>query len=58
MLLSLVNMIFVEQNSPEPKVKILIPMYEPLEVSKCKKYGRIIAEPKEPIRIVKSERHG
>jgi len=28
-----VNKIFVEQPSPEPKVKVLIPMYEPLEVN-------------------------
>lgn len=34
------------------KVKVLIPMYEPLEVVKCKKCGRIIAEPKELIRMV------
>ena len=48
-----VNKIFVEQKSPEPKVKVLIPMYEPSEVAKCKKCGNIIAEPKELIRIVK-----
>jgi len=28
-------------------------MYEPLETSKCEKCGKIIAEPKELIRIVK-----
>ena len=28
-------------------------MYEPLEVVKCDKYGKVIAEPKELIRIVK-----
>ncbi|MEM3551715.1 MAG: hypothetical protein QXK47_03585 [Candidatus Bathyarchaeia archaeon] len=49
-----VKKIFVEQPSPEPKVKVIIPMYEPLEVSKCKNCGQIIAEPKELIRIVKS----
>jgi len=49
-----VNKIFIEQNSPEPKVKVFIPMYEPLEVSKCKKSGKVIAEPKELIRIVKT----
>jgi hypothetical protein len=48
-----VNKIFLEQTSPEPKVKVMIPMYEPLEVSKCKKCGKIIAEPKELIRIQK-----
>lgn len=47
------NKIFIEQHSSEPKVKVLIPMYEPLEVVKCKKCGRIIAEPKELIRILK-----
>ena len=35
----------------EPKVKVLIPMYEPLEVSKCEKYDKIVAESKELIRI-------
>ena len=34
-----VNKVFVEQDSPEPKVKVFIPMYEPLQVSKCKKCG-------------------
>lgn len=35
---------------PEPKVKVMIPMYESLETSKCKKRGKIIAELKELIR--------
>ena len=43
----------LQQNSPEPKVKVLISMYEPLEVSKCKKCGKVLAEPKELIRIRK-----
>lgn len=30
-----VNKIFIEQYSPEPKVKALIPMYEPLRTIKC-----------------------
>ena len=51
-----VNKIFIEQNSSEPKVKVLIPMYEPLEVTKCEKCGKIIAEPKELIRIQKKYR--
>ena len=46
-----VNKIFIEPDSPEPKVKVLIPMYEPLEVSKCKKCGKVIAEPKELVRM-------
>jgi hypothetical protein len=29
----------------------MIPMYEPLEVAKCGKCGKVIAEPKELIRI-------
>jgi len=43
--------LFLEQPSPEPKV--MIPMCEPLETSKCEKCGKIIAEPKEFIRITK-----
>ena len=46
-----VNKIFVEKSSPEPKVRVMIPMYEPLQVFKCKKCRKIIAEPKELIRI-------
>jgi hypothetical protein len=30
----------------------MIPMYEPLEAVKCNKCGKIIAEPRELIRIV------
>jgi len=48
-----VNKIFIEQPSPEPKVKVMIPMYEPLQISKCEKCGKVIAEPKELIRIVR-----
>lgn len=48
-----VNKIYLEQTSPEPKVKVMIPMYEPLEVSKCEKCSSIIAEPEELIRISK-----
>jgi hypothetical protein len=48
-----VNKIFLEQPSPEPKVKVMIPMYMPLEVTHCSKCGMVIAEPKELIRIVK-----
>jgi len=46
-----VNKIFIEQPSSEPKVRVLIPTYEPLETSKCKKCGTIISGPKEIIRI-------
>ena len=48
-----VNKIFIEQKSPEPKVKVIIPTYEPLEITKCKKCGKVTAEPKELIRIQK-----
>ena len=30
-----INKIFIEQNTIESKVKVFIPMYEPLEVTKC-----------------------
>jgi len=49
-----VNKIFVEQPTQEPKVKAYIPMYEPLGVTKCKKCGKVIAQPGELIRIQKS----
>jgi uncharacterized Zn finger protein len=48
--------IVVEQDSPEPKVKVFIPMYEPLQVSKCEKCGRVIAQLGELIRVVKNSR--
>jgi len=48
-----VNKIFIEPSNPiEPKVKVIIPMYEPLQISKCEKCGKVIAEPTELIRIV------
>jgi len=47
--------IFVEQETSEPKVKAYIPIYEPLEVVKCKKCGKITAEPKTLVRIVSTE---
>ena len=46
-----VDKIFVQQSSPEPKVKVLIPMYKPLKTERCEKCGTVIAEPKELIRI-------
>ena len=48
-----VKKLFIEQPSSEPKVKVLIPMYEPLKTETCKKYGKLIAETKELIKIVK-----
>lgn len=50
-----VNKLFMEQPSPETKVKVIIPLYKPLQVSKCKKCGEVIAEPKELIRILISK---
>lgn len=46
-----VNKLFIEQPYSEPKVRVLIPMYKPLEVVKCKKCGKVIAEPKELINV-------
>ena len=51
-----VNKIFLEQNTIEPKVKVFIPMYKPLQVSKCEKFGEAVTEPKELIRIVKNRK--
>jgi uncharacterized Zn finger protein len=49
-----VSKVLVEQDSPDPKVKVFIPMYLPLQASKCEKCGEVIAQPKELIKIVKS----
>jgi len=48
-----VNKYFIEQPSPEPKVMVLIPMYERLRTETCRKCRTLIAEPKELIRMVK-----
>ena len=54
-----VNKAFFEpDNQPEPKVKVMIPMYQPLEVTKCEECGRVIAEPKELIGIEKNHLRG
>ena len=50
-----VNKIFLEQPFPKPKVQVLVPMYEPLEVTKCEKQGNVIAEPKELIGFWKTQ---
>jgi hypothetical protein len=50
-----VTKLFIEQETSEPEVKAIIPYYEPLKVEVCKKCKSVIAEPKELIRIVKSE---
>jgi len=36
------NKLSVEQETSEPKVKVLIPMYEPLKTETCKKCGKLI----------------
>jgi phage FluMu protein Com len=51
-----VNKIFIEQKTSESKIKAYIPMYKPLEITKCEKCGKVIAEPKELIRIVKGRK--
>jgi len=50
-----VNKLFIEQETSESKVKAILLYYEPLKVEKCKNCKTIIAEPKELIRIIKSE---
>jgi len=47
-----INLSFVDS---KPKAKVFIPMYEPSEVTKCKKCGKVIAEPKELVRILEEE---
>lgn len=46
-----VNKVFIQQPSSEPKVKVVIPMHKPLETVECEKCKRVIAEPKELIKI-------
>ena len=41
-----VNRIFIKQPTSEPKVKVMIPMYEPLKTETCKKCKSVIAETK------------
>jgi ribosomal protein S27E len=50
-----VNKIFLEQPSPidANKVKVIIPMYQPLEKVKCEKCSRTVVEPTELIQIIK-----
>jgi hypothetical protein len=50
-----VNKIFIEQPSSEPKVRVMIPFYEPIKVERCQKCKKIIAEPRELIRITSSK---
>jgi hypothetical protein len=53
-----VNKIFLEQQTSEPKVTAYIPMYDPLEVAKCTKCGKVLARPKELVRIVRTGETG
>jgi hypothetical protein len=53
-----VNKIFIEQSTSEPKVRVMIPMYTPLKVERCKRCKSVIAEPKELIRIEKRRCNG
>ena len=39
------------KNIHNSHVKAYIPMYEPLQVSKCEKCGKVIAEPEELVGI-------
>ena len=50
-----VNKILIEQNTIESKVKAYVPMYKPLEVSKCEKCGEVITESKELIEFWKKQ---
>ena len=47
---------FVELPSPEAKVRVMPPMYELMKTERCKKCGKVIAEPKELIRILKGKK--
>jgi hypothetical protein len=51
-----VDKVFLEQPSPEAKVRVMLPMYEPMKTERCKKCGKLLAKPKESIRIVKNKK--
>jgi len=42
---------FVEPMNQDPKTKFMVRMYQPIEVTKCKKCGKTVAEPNVLIRI-------
>jgi hypothetical protein len=44
-----------EQDTSEPRAKIVFPIYVPLKLETCGTCGKIIAEPKELIRITRKE---
>ena len=49
-----VEKVFLNPDSPEPKVQVFLPSYLPPKTEKCSKCNHVIAEEKELIRIVKS----
>jgi len=50
-----VEKVLFEPESSDPKVKVFIPTYMPLRLENCKKCGKLIAQPKELIRIKKGK---
>jgi len=48
-----VEKLFLEQETSEPKVRAFVKTYLPLKIEYCKKCGKLVAEPKELIRIMK-----
>ena len=48
-----VEKVLLNPDNLEPKVKVFLPSYLPLKTEVCSKCGRIIAQQKELIRIVK-----
>ena len=48
--------LFSEQQSPDPKIKVYIPLYKPLEYVKCSKCNKTIAKPNELIKITKTQK--
>jgi len=50
-----VERVLINPDNPEPKVQVFLPSYLPLKTENCSMCGKIIAEEKELIRIVKSE---
>jgi RNase P subunit RPR2 len=44
-----------EPNSPEPTVKVFIPMYMALKLENCKKCGKLVTQTNELIRITQGK---
>ncbi|MGB9693858.1 MAG: hypothetical protein ACPLYF_03345 [Fervidobacterium sp.] len=49
-----VEKVFLEHPTSDEKVRVYIPMYQPLKVARCKKCGNVIGEPTELIRILRN----